>query len=450
MKRNLVLCVVFALVFMLFAGCSKGEKVENKPLRLLIDINYFSEEDIARVGQAVAKEAERLGGPADVEVETLPQEGEERDAALRHLRAEIMAGEGPDLFVVESHNSVFDFDKGQIFNESLFPMPQRAMETKAFLPLDEYIVNAQFMEWDALPAVIMGAGHSEKYGQCILPLSYNIDAITYLTKDYIHTPSSEMTWDDVVQSNDKYLQVGAFTALGSHSSAIFGNAADYAEGKLLFTEDDLLQKAKEYSAMIAPLREGMGYTVNGTPFMNNGISIKYDEELGQQLFDSLEGERASKIPVTPVPFYSKEGGVAVTIDLYGAINSATKRPEDAFFILDVILSRDYQASGSLYQADSSAFRLPMYDGLGTESEPVSVGQGTAEWFYTPENYESFRKLRDSITSAHIFNTLDLEIHDTLVLIDNIETGIDWGRWTDRSVEEVVHEHYNRMMQEIVE
>lgn len=77
-----------------------------------------------------------------------------RDQQLQRLRTEILAGKGPDIFLTDVYNHVVgDAEIGKWGVEGkgpLFNFPAQAMKNRLFLPLDDYIAQAQFMEFDQL------------------------------------------------------------------------------------------------------------------------------------------------------------------------------------------------------------------------------------------------------------------------------------------------------------
>ncbi|MBP3704835.1 MAG: hypothetical protein J6I98_04790 [Clostridia bacterium] len=124
-------------------------------------------------------------------LDVLPASGPERANALKRLRTEIMAGEGPDVFIMLCAGG---FNSGEAF----FQVPEKAMKNGLFLPLYEYLENAQFMEWDKQTAVIMAVGRDE-YGQQLLPMAYTLPLTYYRASDIESVkPGAETTWDDML------------------------------------------------------------------------------------------------------------------------------------------------------------------------------------------------------------------------------------------------------------
>ena len=206
MKKALIF--LLSIFMLTLCGCRPGgesqapEGGEQKPLRVLIDVGFGSrvsssvqktlddfQEISSKGGNAQYKSFQtviaELGGPEDIELEFAPKCGDERDAYMTALRTEIMAGKGPDVFVTLSGygNHWDDASLSKLCREdSLFQFPKQAMERNMFLPLDDYIEKARFMEWDKLTTIIMETGKNE-HGQLLLPMTYTVPVATFKSED---------------------------------------------------------------------------------------------------------------------------------------------------------------------------------------------------------------------------------------------------------------------------
>lgn len=112
-----------------------------------------------------------------VEIDVLPPDiGDgQRDQRMQRVRTEVMAGKGPDIFICDGYNTIItDFREvgGEMGNGSLFGFPTQAMKNRLFLPLDSYMENAQFMEFDQMNPMVMAAGRNEE-GQQLLPMTFD-------------------------------------------------------------------------------------------------------------------------------------------------------------------------------------------------------------------------------------------------------------------------------------
>lgn len=110
-----------------------------------------------------------------------------------------MSGGGPDVFITQC---VGDFSNTQIGNP-IFAMPEKAMELGLFLPLDEYIENAKYSEWDKFTKSVMDSGKNEE-GQQLIPLTYTLPSALYRKSDFVYTPDYDMTREEMLASEEVY------------------------------------------------------------------------------------------------------------------------------------------------------------------------------------------------------------------------------------------------------
>lgn len=69
---------------------------------------------------------------------------QERETQISSLRVEIMADGGPDGYLLSSPASNMTFN-GEGHPAALFPDVQRTMQAGAFLPLDDYIKESEYL-----------------------------------------------------------------------------------------------------------------------------------------------------------------------------------------------------------------------------------------------------------------------------------------------------------------
>ena len=235
MKKSLSLLLTLVLL-VLPAAC--GQPKAAGPLQVLVDVEfaggYRNVDASALCDNLLFNLSLMEGAPQDVEFQYLPKEGEEREAALAHLRTELLSGKGPDLLLCCTEFPIGDA-------QALFRFPEQAMDRKIFLPLDPYIEKARFMEWDKLVPAVMEAGRTEE-GQELLPLAFTLPVTCYRQSQVQHQPSQSMTYAEMEQGGPALFAASippganSFTALSSY----FTTLADWQAEELTFTEEELL------------------------------------------------------------------------------------------------------------------------------------------------------------------------------------------------------------------
>lgn len=429
MKKRMCIrtsALFLAVLLILFTACGNstefkttssimyfGDTESSDPLRICVDIQESYALD-AKWNYTTAQRAmeEFLSalrtnlGTQDIVVEFIPNGSEEdgitaaRATAVSRLRVEMLAGGGPDVFIMryiptEYSGMGANLDSGDILIKS----PQKVMESGLFLPLDEYIENnTQYTEWENFPQAIMDAGRNYE-GQQIIPISYTLPVKIYTQEDFDYTPDRLLSWNDML--TDMELAPFAIDLINCHDYTVsadqtylsypgyleftLGQIADYEEGKLLFTEEELLQRVKEILAL-------------------NPEDVHPDAEEG------LLGIKARSYtqPVTLLPLYSDDGGITARIESYAAVNRNTDRPDDAFKVIDTLLSTEAQQNYKIY---SEYFCKDYFAGFPMNDELYKKGT-ELKLYANEDNYNELCKLREQITHAY-FDGEPSELLDNL-------------------------------------
>lgn len=401
-KRALALLLALILALPLcLSGC--GEK-DAGPLRICVDVGgrgkFSRGSSPSAVFENLLKNMADYGGPEDVEVDYIPKEGADRESVIKHLKTELMSGSGPDLFIVDA------FD-GNFYNDQpVFPIPEQLIERRVFLPLDEYIEKAQFAQWDRLTPKVMEAGRGSE-GQILVPLAYTLPLTCYKAEDYQHTPSAELTWQDMLDDGSGMLrQAGCFGRPGSpmwdNTANIFTRLADYKEEQLLFTEEELLEAVEQQLTLWGECKDGE-WDELPTCYQGNMSSnfMPANYQLGMTSMDTL----SAQTPMTMVPMYNKEGGITAKVSTFAAINRNSKKADEAFFVLDYLLGKD-----AMEHSDFYVWIVRLSD---TVVMDMDIGKEGHRFRNTnlpcPENQEQFDRLRECITSVSFANLLDHEM-----------------------------------------
>lgn len=417
-KRVFLTGLIAALLLFIFSGCES----EPKSLRICVDVwTYFEdvERDLEKAMNEFVELVQEKGGPQNIEVEFVPAHGTERETEMDRIRTEIMSGGGPDIFLVYTGRSdeLYFYDL-----QALFPITEKSMELGVFLPLDEYIDKAQFMEWDSMTQAIMDVGRTEE-GQQVIPLTYTLPVTFYRQSDASDTPSANTTWMDMMEDESRVLTNAAFWGFQKNANGTdfeaspdkleysLGALADYKEEELLFTEAELLERLTELYALDDLYAEGALDDV--PPSYKRRMYVGYNNgELsrGQDMRNGLLRDDV----LTMVPIYSDDGGVTASVEAYTCINRNTEYPEDAFFVVDLLLSREMQQNSALYDLlyfSMGSSGLPVYDDLMQEDYPIYTRWTMNQWYMSEENFAEFCEIREQITHAQIPNTLSARLSE---------------------------------------
>lgn len=409
MKRKLaVLLALLCLSTVLLPGCKRGEKQRGQASKdtqasadrleeitglpavsVLIDLPS----DAEYAPGSIQKTLQRMPGYNKdfvLQLTLIPSRvGTERDIDLTRIRTEIMAGKGPDLFLCSqgmvSLSATLD-------DKALFNFPVQAMSNHIFLPLDDYIDKAEYIEWDKLQPVVMDAGKNEE-GQQIMPLSY-VFTVTLFDHD-LYTPKEElpMTWEEMTESSDPAIRVSSNGFLPD----IIGELADYSKDVPAFSEDELRIWAARTFDTWQTIPEDM----------RNSTTVSLDQETLTRCDIHLDGEQE----YTMVPVYNLSGGVTANITTFAAINRNARHPDEAFRIIDYLLSPKVQQSSPLFQKHMEG--LPVYTGTGDDMPQDSY------WKMNEVNYHAVNTAQEQINIAKFPGPLDTCIWEVEMYNDEV-------------------------------
>ena len=458
MKKFLrCLCVLLiAVLCIIMTSCG----AETQPLCVCVDLAYVEEAAAGGINGCTPESAmgtfllmlKNAGGPQDIEVEYVPASGAERETALARLRTEIMSGRGPDVFILNCDQK--DFLNTE---DALFPIAERTLHQALFLPLDEYMENnTQYAEWDRMNETVLAAGRTEE-GQQIIPLSYTIPVSVYLQEEASHTPSKEITWQDMLEAEDMALAAAAVWTDNTGSLTdgcpffkqrnvmlefILGELADYEAEELLFTEEELKQRYTEIMALAQRYQQGdfdaapehyndyLGFNFNWEGTLNSADGGVYQ----------MQGSITRNSTVTLVPLYSDDGGVTAAITAYAAINRNTTRPEDAYYVLDYLLSNGVQKSVGLYNFFlSNPNSIPLHNDMMSTEYPVN---GPTRWTLSDENFSALCAVREQITHVRFQGGLDNDLQKMCAECNHAKD--------EEDLMEIIAENYRIMLQKVRE
>lgn len=385
-----VLCVLGA------TGTLGGCDSDPAPLRICIESplpgDYFPADAFAYNFVSNAKDYGIIDSVEDVEIEVIPcglGRDEERKGVLTRLRTEIAAGKGPDIFII-GHLA----DGGRWGEDTLFRYPERAIAQNRFLKLDDYIADAQFMEWDKLYSPVMEAGKTGD-GQFLLPMTYSFYVTIFNTAEEPAGLTSTTTWYDMLASPDPLVQYAARVPDGTLSdgiTSIFGRVSEKQSDTLTLSRGQLESVcATGAGCSQEPKPEGLpeAYHID--------LKLNFDEP-------GLSGpENLRDWNMKMVPMCSITGGATATVTSYCGINANTKRPKEAFKLLDLFMSKEFQQYSGLYGGFLKE-GLPVYEGLMQEEAPAQ------RWYFTDENYQAFLDARSLISSVKFRTPADQALH----------------------------------------
>lgn len=329
------------------------------------------------------------------ELIVIPKDPDEAEIKISEIRTEMLAGGGPDVFLMNDRRC-FGFSTWEEEGmPMLFQNPEKAMYSGTFLPLDSYIKNAKYFNPEHYNPVIMEAGKTEE-GQCLLPIAYDY-RISYFEEPQENPIQMPLpSWESLV-SGETGLTSTMFPAINYSFPDLLGEYADYENKKLLLSEKEL------YQYVLDSIDFGI-FAENGRE--TAGMDLVWTEGDFAEFFIGNSREYKQN-PNSLLANPNREGGINANITTWAGINKNTKRPTQAFSLLDLLLSdevmtREGFSEAGKYAGSSIAFGL---DGILTHQEAFEN-----DCKYLPDDTEkAFKALNSQINSVRFSSDFDKEL-----------------------------------------
>lgn len=391
--KKIIVAAGLGISIFVCAGCDgkKTTEVKENKGTLKICVESYFEQDMKILIDAW----EYFNKGLKAELVVIPSDRDEAEIKVSEIRTEILAGGGPDVFLMYNRDPLLWLYEPTSSTPSLFPNPEKAMYTGVFLPLDSYMENARYYNPEHYNQIIMEAGKTEE-GQCLLPLTYDY-RVSYLKEHQEHPIQMPLpSWESLV-SGEAGIPSTMLRFVNYSFFDLLGEYADYENKKLLISEEELYEYVREaidYGKLAenGPEAEGMVWA----------------EETCASSF--LAGTTFStQNPNSLLALPNRDGGINANISSYVGINKNTTKPSQAFSFLDLLLSDEIMTLSGFWVEEENKFKG---SGVHTDRFGVSVNEKRFEtWckLLPDDTKKAFRELNSQISSVRFSSDLDLEL-----------------------------------------
>ena len=411
MKKLALLLTVCLLAWSALAGCQTQETPqppepsgyeasasstaqEGDPVVLCIEDSF--EQDAYELENYL----KATGVETEYEFLVLPNNTEDRETELTRLRTEIMAGEGPDAFILDATVPGTVTDSGEPL-EALFPNVEKSMYSHLFLDLEDMAQSSEIIDLESCNQTVMDVGVTGE-GRFLLPLTYTFSGLI-LDPSILSDPAYVFTTlDELLQSDEEALK--GIMAWGTFRlfPDCLGLLADYTDQNLLVTQDSLQQAIEQADAFSAFQDE----TYSQSPALYQG-----GRTIGANHLMSLAREE-TEYAVLPIP--NPQGGVTAAVTFYAAINANAAYPQEAFDFIELLYSEElfteqgFEVNGMHYgtmfdYGDNGSLAIPVKDGV--------LLQYAEDSGLLPGTLASFQGALDRIDSAKVYSDLDTAVYN---------------------------------------
>lgn len=410
MKKLALLLTVCLLAWSALAGCqpqdtpqlpepsgseasASSSAQEGDPVVLCIEDSF--EQDAYELENYL----KTTGVETEYEFLVLPNNTEDRETELTRLRTEIMAGEGPDAFILNATVPGTVTDSGEPL-EALFPNVEKSMYSHLFLDLEDMAQSSEIIDLESCNQTVMDVGVTGD-GRFLLPLTYTFSALI-LDPSALEDPGYTFsTLDELLQSDQETLKgIAAWSTLKLFPNCL-GALADYEGQNLLVTAESLTSAIQQADAFAAFQEEA--YSQSPAEYQGGSfISVNTLTSLAREDMEYA---------VLPIP--NPQGGVTAAVTFYAAINANAAHPQEAFDFIELLYSEElvtqqgFEVNGMHYgtmfdYGDNGILAIPVKDGV--------LLQYAEDSGLLPGTLASFQGALDRIDSAKVYSDLDLAIY----------------------------------------
>lgn len=397
--RTAILCVC-TLTAGLW-GCGTEEKSEEeKILRVVTDGRLYTDVEFA------ARFLEGVDSGIEVRIQRLSDDKAEREIEIQKLRTEIMAGKGPDVYLI---------DGGEEYGEEFLPLlenPYQTMQSGALAPLDALMEEDSYWEDDTYSDVILKAGQYDGH-QYILPMSVSYYVLSRETDMEEMTEDTLGEWlEQARNSQDIRLKTAFWSSLWAQSARWMQPAADYERGEVLFNKEKWIKFSDQYFQFHIDVGEEVHETGNWYNF--------------EMLSSAVFSDKTSPIDLQVVP--DLEGRKMASIQTYGAVGMSSDLKQEAYDFLMLFLN-DRSQKYSREHSEGSMILPQIYGYFDSAFIPVQESAFEAWMHYPPdEELEKMLQSFHELDGAYFLTKAERELFEGVYEIEIQSTypDYDWN------------------------
>lgn len=280
--RVLVICVYLALVM---TGCM-GEKHTDKKATLTVLTEQAFESTVQMRASAMEDENENL----DIQVEVLPLDMTIRENEIQKLQIEIMAGKGPDLYVLTAPMEMSTVEP------DLFDNPYQIIQSGAFAPLDSYMDEDSYWKEGSYKKEFLEVGkHGGK--QYLLPLTCSYYVLAGIQDIDILEGKLLGEWLEYAKLSENLpLRQCIIEGLSQFGGRWFQPAVDYETGQVRFDKEKWKQFGETYFVALKKFRQQEQYTEEPTYRISHMNEVDLSsEETHFQVMPDLDGRKMAAV-----------------------------------------------------------------------------------------------------------------------------------------------------------
>lgn len=389
MKR-IIISLLAALIMVMFflSSCATDTDPKEKSLWIVTEESRISDGMNWQTEQII-KAFKKANPDVTVTLEILPDEAEhtqERSVRLEQIRTEILAGKGPDVYLIPNET---------IMNDPLFNDVQQAMHNGVFADIGSYYNADTDLGKEDLVTEVMDGGvvNGARY---VLPLRYTYPVL-YTDRQTMQAAGLDLEisasdfnslFNTLLSASDPQWHCTPASSAATGYAPFLPPMIDYSSGKVLINEAQMLDLLRKYQGMADTVAINLGmssYISKGTFFAEQQpVDIGWLHQIVEfSAISQVENQDLVAIPVR-----AANGDLVACVSYYAAVGNGCSNPELAYKFIREFLTEDVQFEQerlelSKYSATSIASGLPVrskgkVDELWTMYKKIYKGFGSNE------------------------------------------------------------------------
>lgn len=409
LSRRVLCGLLVVLILFSMAGCSWAESAEENPkvLRVIVEENMYADANglEAQLIDAVQRFTEAHEGYRII-LERLPKSENGRAEMLQKIRTELMAGEGPDILLLNNGYSDLEWNNPR---EPLLADVELAMRNGLFYDISEFYDADTALNKEELEPVIMEAGVLED-ARYVLPLRFDIPVIYVEKNRFTETGLSEELFqmgileliDYFVSTEDDFVVRNFFLQYiyPQFAMNMFPELFDYDKGTVAVTQEEIEAFLRAFQAYRLHFVQASGdvsdkvkmewYTQFGEYWTEQTDNFLLIQGL-QYMLEVMAIGKMKGAELEAYPLRSADGSVVADITFYGAVTAGSKNPELAYEFIRLFLTEDYQWDRNAVDRIGNYWYLSTYGWpvrtKGSFGEVAQSAQEASKYKWAPIKYK---------------------------------------------------------------
>lgn len=411
--RNIIFISFMSLLLIGFSGCSSSDQKKGSHLYVLTELEYRE-----KVEDAVSYTRQK-DPKITIEVEYISSDEENRETELQKLRTQIMAGKGPDVYILDNMAYVTS-DKAM----PLFENPYKTMQSGALASLNRYMEKDSYWEESTYQKEFLNAGQYNGK-QYIIPLSCEYTFLISDKNDLEYLKEKNLTEWLIEAKKTSNINLRQLMLIYNMCAGKWvQEAADYEEKEVLFDKNAWVEF---YMEQLLYKREQFN-------------------QVGSGHFGAMTDITSDTQSILTVP--DIKGKKLASIHAFGAVGMSSAYKNEAYEFLMLFLNDEAKTE---LEKDGLGTRLNGTIDIQTPVQESALDQIPVLYNIEEKQMnllkESYRELEGAYFYTETEHVLDLKVDEATSRFDDLNA--DFKQWeaTASELAEWAYKNYEMQIAE---